>query len=678
VTRPVRIATSEWREAEHVGDRPEVSLANGDLEVEESQEYGNATDRVVTYVYDLSGRLKSMEYPSGLTLTYAYDDLGRGTAVNDGANDRVADTWKGHLLEKREYANGTYLTHLDDNSQNLSGYGYDEFGRIANHRWKDSGGTLIAGWSHDYDRLGNKKYQEDLKDSTESELYGYDSVYRLDEFDRGQLNQAKDEISSPSRTQTWTLDDLGNWDNTVLDSVTETRVHSDVNELTQRTVGEDPAITLSYDDAGNLSQDGSADGDHKCVYDYRNRLIGVQEYQTDTWNDTAEMKYDAVGRRLLRVVTNKGSLNGTTRFIWGGDPAWQCLEERDSSDDLVARFIYAPGYIDDLAVQERDLNSDEDFGDDDEIVYYHQNTLFSVYALSDADESVVERYRYNAYGSSTVLDADFSDDADGLSDVDSPYVFTGRRLDAESGLMQYRNRCYSSLLGRFISRDPLQYADSFNSFTYARANPVLGLDPFGLWTREDAAQQCLEGCYAFCWNSYPAWWQGAHLMACMGQCRRTCRNIHGVTVGMPAFVIRVGFSGSIAFYQAIGGGLGGIFGKLEASVTLGTCCRGGKVANYTKWTGSITIGVYAGEPGLRIRSTFPIVKNLGTCPTPSTISCRGTFQVSARAGPLSASCTWTYGSGWSCGAGLRIWRADFVSVRVTVGGGVTCSRTEVW
>ena len=83
------------------------------------------------------------------------------------------------------------------------------------------------------------------------------------------------------------------------------------------TIGEDPAISLSCDDAGNLSQDGSADGDHKYVYDYRNRLIGVQEYQTDTWNDTAEYKYDAVNRRVLKVVTNKGDLNGTTRFIWG-------------------------------------------------------------------------------------------------------------------------------------------------------------------------------------------------------------------------------------------------------------------------------------------------------------------------------------------------------------------------
>ncbi|MCK4375967.1 MAG: hypothetical protein KAX19_11575, partial [Candidatus Brocadiae bacterium] len=81
-------------------------------------------------------------------------------------------TWRGRLLEKREYASGAYLTHLDDNNQNLDGYGYDAFGRIKNHRWKSSGGTLLAGWSYDYDRIGNKKYQEDLQSATQSELCG--------------------------------------------------------------------------------------------------------------------------------------------------------------------------------------------------------------------------------------------------------------------------------------------------------------------------------------------------------------------------------------------------------------------------------------------------------------------------------------------------------------------------
>ena len=85
-------------------------------------------------------------------------------------------------------------------------------------------------------------------------------------------------------------------------------------------------------------------------------------------------------------------------------------------------------------------------GDTNEVVYYQQNTLFSVMALTDATENVVERYRYEGYGAVTVLDADGSADADGVSDVLDPYAFTGRRIDLETGdsgaetaVMQYRN-----------------------------------------------------------------------------------------------------------------------------------------------------------------------------------------------------------------------------------------------
>jgi len=176
---------------------------------------------------------------------------------------------------------------------------------------------------------------------------------------------------------------------------------------------------------------------------------------------------------------------------------------RDGNDALVARFTYAPGCIDAVAVQERDppapsrgraiaalamarlrragLNSDTDFGDANEVMYYHQNTLFSVYALSDASGSVMERYRFDAYGGCTVLDPDGSVDADGLSDVKNPYAFTGRRLDPESGLMQYRHRYYSPALGRFISRDPVWYDKACLLYGYVSGRPTYEQDPLGLW-----------------------------------------------------------------------------------------------------------------------------------------------------------------------------------------------------
>jgi len=143
-----------------------------------------------------------------------------------------------------------------------------------------------------------------------------------------------------------------------------------------------------------------------------------------------------------------------------------------------------PGYVDAVAVQERDLNADDDFGDDDEVVYYHSNTLFSIYAVSDGDENVVERYRYNAYGAATVLDADWSADADGLSDVDNSFTFTGRRPDVETALMQYRYRDYSSTLGRFLSRDPVgaspETRETVNTYCSLLCSPSNRQDPLGL------------------------------------------------------------------------------------------------------------------------------------------------------------------------------------------------------
>jgi len=73
--------------------------------------------------------------------------------------------------------------------------------------------------------------------------------------------------------------------------VTETRTHNSINELTQRTIGQNPAISLSYDDAGNVIQDGDANGDHKYSWDYRNRLLTAQEKQDGNWVTVGSYKY---------------------------------------------------------------------------------------------------------------------------------------------------------------------------------------------------------------------------------------------------------------------------------------------------------------------------------------------------------------------------------------------------
>ena len=67
-----------------------------------------------------------------------------------------------------------------------------------------------------------------------------------------------------------------------------------------------------------------------------------------------------------------------------------------------------------------------------------------------------------------------------VSDVNNPYMFTGRRYDSEAGLYYYRARYYSPYIGRFIQTDPIGYEAGLNLYTYCGNNPLNWLDPLGL------------------------------------------------------------------------------------------------------------------------------------------------------------------------------------------------------
>ncbi len=104
--------------------------------------------------------------------------------------------------------------------------------------------------------------------------------------------------------------------------------------------------------------------------------------------------------------------------------------------------------------------------------------MYNIRALTDGNGAVVERYLYTAYGEVTIFDANAQVITE--SAVGNPYMFQGRRLDAETGLYYFRNRMMSPELGRFVSRDPLGYVDGYNLYEYGGGNPLKRLDPMGL------------------------------------------------------------------------------------------------------------------------------------------------------------------------------------------------------
>jgi RHS repeat-associated protein len=375
------------------------------------------------------------------------------------------------VLERR-YDNDTRLTYLDDT--NTLDAGYDGLRRPVQLRHLRGDNSLIVGFTHTYDRLNNKLNEGKLHDLANSEVYGYDAAYRLTNFDR------PDPSAQQPLYREWALDGAGNWQQ--VDA--EARQHSSFNELLERNVG--TIISLRYDHNGNQIDDGA----FTFQWDTFNRLHTITRKADNAL--VAMYSYDAAGRRIRRVVTNADALNGTTHFYLDG---WQEIEERDGAGSLVQQYVYGGGYIDELLMLDRNLDGDATAtGAGDQQLFYHQNMLYSVYALTDNTARIVDGYQYDAYGRQTVYTpgsngaVEFGGDdviaAGGVSGVGNPYLFTGRRLDGETKLYYYRMRYFDAIQGRFTQRDLIGVWEDMrnlgNGYTYVANNPLSYSDPSGL------------------------------------------------------------------------------------------------------------------------------------------------------------------------------------------------------
>jgi len=102
--------------------------------------------------------------------------------------------------------------------------------------------------------------------------------------------------------------------------------------------------------------------------------------------------------------------------------------------------------------------------------FFHTNHQGSVLYTTRAATSgaLHTSFHYGAYGES-------SDAPTG-----NPIRYTGRYLDAETGLYYYRARYYSPKLGRFLQTDPIGIKDDLNLYAYVYSDPLNRSDPSGM------------------------------------------------------------------------------------------------------------------------------------------------------------------------------------------------------
>ncbi len=480
-----------------VDDDSTVTFAYDSLSrvLEETQQIGSLPVKAISSGRRSENLRSGLTYPSGRRVTFTYDRIDRiNTVRDDGAEQPIADydyIGRARVAQRRYPLNKTRMTFLNDAGNTDAGY--DGIRRPVQLRHLREDNSLLIGFAQSYDRTNNKLVEEKLHAKRESELYHYDSADRLIEFQRGSLSQTKDAISVPSADRplqsAWTLDGVGNWER--IDG--ETRQHSSLNEIVQRDAN--GVMTPLHDSNGNITDDGT----FVFLWDHLNRLRRVIQKEGNAV--VAVYSYDAVGRRIRKVVANSDPINGSTDFYLSG---WRELEERNDSDRVVKQYVYGNEVDEPLVVDGHAGGGEMAAGVGDQRLFYQQDTLGSVVGLTDMVGALSESYEYEAYGrekifqrqgEASVGDRDGSAGARAsLHPMGNPYLFTGRRLDGETGLYYYRLRYMDPDLGRFMSRDPKGYSGrGLNLYEYAYSNPAGVVDSFGTDGTETATGGSGEG-----------------------------------------------------------------------------------------------------------------------------------------------------------------------------------------
>jgi RHS repeat-associated protein len=290
-----------------------------------SQGYYWSQDYTVQRTYDLTGHVKTQNYPSGHAVSYSYDGAGRTQSFTGNLGDGA----------QRNYATGIAYGPLNVMTQEQFGtttpvfnkHLYNSRGQLAEIRESTTGGDTSwnrgavinqysnHGWgagSDGSDNNGNLQRQEIYVPNNDQvsswvswyQAYGYDNLNRLTQVHEYTGNSQKDWQQAYSYPDQWgnRLIDQNNTFSQVGGPVIphpQFTAESTTNKL--YVTGDTNHQQMSYDPAGNLVNDsytsyGSTNGSATRGYDGENRLSSAP----DNLGGTSIYTYDADGKRVRR------------------------------------------------------------------------------------------------------------------------------------------------------------------------------------------------------------------------------------------------------------------------------------------------------------------------------------------------------------------------------------------
>jgi RHS repeat-associated protein len=516
-----------------------------------------------SFSFDAFGRMMSITYPDGEQVKYGYD---AGGLLEKAVGHRTLGgaTQDEPYLSSLMYDEFGQRVRMVLGNGVVSTYAYEPLTRrLAHLQTNTTTGRVLQNISYGYDRVGNILTMTNGigepsggRSGTVSYQYRYDDLYRL----TWASGEAKARLHTIDRfTAQYAYSDIHNMTSNV-------QIHEIVHGGAGISAERPPATNheFAYTYSTPAPHQATRIGETLLVYDKNgNTVRECRDHGSATCDVTADhlRTYGwTEENRLDRVVDGGG--RSVTRFIYdaGGDRLvklgrggesitvgqfWSLKGRRAAtkhvfagSTRLASKLLPPPGWTPTTATLQvpstgaapnpvgdglpNETGCDpagfnpqkcpelqggtptvNHFYDDTtvrpETYYYHPDHLGSTSWVTDQNGRVHEHVEYFPYGE---VWRDPRSDSDGAPVKGQRFLFTGKELDEETGLVYFGARYYEPTRARWSSADPalLRYLPNgkgeslpaggvftpanMNLYHYAGMNPVRLLDGTGLWTKE--------------------------------------------------------------------------------------------------------------------------------------------------------------------------------------------------
>ncbi len=437
---------------------------------------GSKEQRITTFKYNQAGEKITTIQPNGLRLHYSYDEKGRLSRLKSKDIDY---TYKYNALD--------LPIEVIDAHGGKTQRKYDPFGKITEETLANSHRLF-----YEYDPLGrltrftlpdrsSVRYKYDFLYLRTIERYSPDGALLYthvnEEYDaQGRLTKAR--LPGAAGAITYSYDALSR-PVEIAHPLWEQKVHG--YYLSGNLIGYNNQ-TFAYDGLNQLI----AEEGHTYEYDslHNRRMKDGKAYKLNDLNQIADYRYDLNGNLIDdgEATYSYDALNRLTKVTKGGkqyeylyDPFNRRITKKG---DTTLHYLYMEkceiGSLDEhlrdlrlLRTPATEIGTTIAIEMDGRPYVPLQDINGHIVALLDFDGNKVEERTYTAFG-------------EGSSPQKTPWGYAGKRRDQESGLIYFGNRFYVPHLGRFLNPDPAGYEDGSNLYAYARNNPLIYVDHFGL------------------------------------------------------------------------------------------------------------------------------------------------------------------------------------------------------